>query len=195
MNAVTGSSSGLGLEAARHFARLKARKVILAVRSVAKGEVAKASIEASSGCKPGVVEVWNLDLTSYDSVKAFANEVEKLPRVDAIIENAGIQTQVFKLAENHERTITTNVVSTFLLALLLLPKLRKSAVKFNITPVLNIVTSEVHYFAKRKHSRCTAQKSPATLTSTLVPERQSSSIFEALRDEKTAQMKQRCVLT
>ena len=42
--------------------------------------------------------------------------------------------------------LTTNVVSTFLLAFLLLPKLRETAVKFNTRPTLTIVTSDTHFF-------------------------------------------------
>lgn len=38
---VTGSSTGLGFEAARHFVRLKASLVILAVRDIKKGQQAK----------------------------------------------------------------------------------------------------------------------------------------------------------
>ncbi|KAF5988825.1 retinol dehydrogenase 12 [Fusarium bulbicola] len=53
---VTGSNTGLGLEAARHFVRLDAELVILAVRSLEKGEAAKASIEASTKRK-NVVQV------------------------------------------------------------------------------------------------------------------------------------------
>src|SRR6266536_1040966 len=42
---MTGSNTGLGLEAARHITKLGAQRVILAVRSIAKGEAAKKSIE------------------------------------------------------------------------------------------------------------------------------------------------------
>lgn len=48
--------------------------------------------------------------------------------------------------EGNESTITVNVVSTFLLALLILPKLQETAQQFNITPNLTIVSSEVHFF-------------------------------------------------
>lgn len=38
-----------------------------------------------------VVEVWQLDLTSFSSVKAFAARVEEeLPRLDIVVENAGV---------------------------------------------------------------------------------------------------------
>ena len=54
---VTGSNVGLGLEAARHFTRLNADKVILAVRSFNKGSDAKKLIEESTK-RTKVVEVW-----------------------------------------------------------------------------------------------------------------------------------------
>lgn len=46
---VTGSSAGLGLAAARQITQLNAAKVILAVRTVSKGETVKKSIEAATG--------------------------------------------------------------------------------------------------------------------------------------------------
>lgn len=46
---VTGANVGLGLEAARHFARLDAQKVIVAVRSRGKREAAAKSIHESTG--------------------------------------------------------------------------------------------------------------------------------------------------
>ena len=46
----------------------------------------------------------------------------------------------------NESTITVNVVSTFLLALLVLPKLQETARLFNVIPTLTIVSSDVHYF-------------------------------------------------
>jgi hypothetical protein len=57
---VTGSNTGLGLEAARHFTRLGASKVILAVRSISKGQEAQKSIEQTTH-RLGVCEVWQLD--------------------------------------------------------------------------------------------------------------------------------------
>ncbi|KAK9386710.1 hypothetical protein V1515DRAFT_627382 [Lipomyces mesembrius] len=141
---VTGSNVGLGLEAARHFSRCNAKKVVLAVRNVAAGEKAKQSIEKSTG-RTDVCEVWELDLASYASVKAFAERASKLPRIDVLLENAGIATRNFSLAEGHERTITVNVISTFILGLLLLPKLQATAKEIpSRKPHWTIVSSEVH---------------------------------------------------
>ncbi|KAI9750398.1 MAG: hypothetical protein M1815_001839 [Lichina confinis] len=165
---VTGSNTGLGLEAARHLVRLNAEKVILAVRSTDKGEAARRSIEESTK-RPGVVEVWSLDLSSYQSVRQFADRAKGLNRLDVLLENAGIATDTFALAEDDEATITVNVVSTFLLGLLLLPKLRETGQRFNILPRLVIVSSEVHFL-------------------TSFPERKSANIFETLNKKEQARM-------
>ena len=130
---VTGSNAGLGLEASRHFVRLDAAKVILAVRNLEKGEAAKRSIEESTG-RTGVAEVWQLDLAHYESVKDFAKRAQGLERLDILVENAGIVTFNFSMMEDNESSITTNVVSPILHSLLLLPKLRGTAAKFNTLP-------------------------------------------------------------
>jgi len=168
---VTGSNVGLGLEAARHFTRMNAEKVILAVRSLEKGEKAKASIEESTG-RRGAVDVWPLDLSSYASVKEFVRKAEGLKRLDVLLENAGIATGAYKKFEQDESTITVNVVSTFLLALMILPKLRETATKYNVTPRLSIVTSEVHAW-------------------TNLPEKSNHNILGTLSNKETADMANR----
>lgn len=168
---VTGSNVGLGLEAARHFVRLGAARVILAVRNISKGREAASLIEESTK-RPDVVDVWPLDLTSYESVKAFARRVDGLDRLDVVVENAGIMTADFNLAENNESTITVNVISTFLLAILVLPKLRESSLKYHRAAVLTFTGSFVHFLTK-------------------FPERKSESIFQNLSDPKSARMKDR----
>lgn len=146
---VTGSNSGLGLEAARHFTRLDAAKVILAVRNLPEGEEAKKSIEASTK-RSNVVEVWKLDLASFDSVKAFAKKAtSELDRLDVLMLNASIAAGSFRQVEGFESSITVNVISTFLLLFLLLP-LAQSTSKVNPPPALApricVVSSEVHTY-------------------------------------------------
>ncbi|TLD14793.1 short-chain dehydrogenase/reductase-like protein [Venturia nashicola] len=144
---VTGANTGLGLETARHYTRLGAEKVIIACRTVSKGEIAKKSIEESTK-KTGVVQVWQLDLASHDSVKAFAARASsELDRLDILVENAGIQSTKFSLVEGFESTISVNVISTFLLGLLLLPKLKETAAKYNTLPHLVVVSSDVHFLS------------------------------------------------
>jgi NAD(P)-dependent dehydrogenase (short-subunit alcohol dehydrogenase family) len=93
----------------------------------------------------GVVEVWDLDLKSYSSVKAFATKASTLDRLDVLVSNAGIVTYDFELAENNESTITVNVVSGMLLALLLLSKLRETSTKFEKETVITFTGSFVHF--------------------------------------------------
>lgn len=173
---VTGSNVGLGFEAAKHFSRLGASKLILAVRSVDKGEKARRQIEEENDLRRGIVEVWPLDLGSHDSVKKFAARAsQELDRIDVLCENAGVATNTFQRAEGHETTITTNVISTFLLAFLMLPKLKETASKFHTRPVLSIVTSEVHHWSPFTEARNAAE----------------GHIFDDFSDEKKAVMSDR----
>lgn len=144
---VTGSNVGLGKEAARHFTRLGAKHVILAVRSLSKGEAAKEDIESSTGRKD-VVRVMQLDMASHASVLEFASQLSaQFERIDIAILNAGVARSGWETFENDESTIAVNVVSTFLLYYALLPKLIASSKKFNIVPTLTVVSSEVHEWA------------------------------------------------
>ncbi len=146
---VTGSNTGLGREAARHFARLNCAKLILAVRNTAAGEVARKDILSTTKRSQDVVEVWPLDLSSYESIRAFAEKAKReLKRVDVLMENAGVALSKFDLSEGHERTVMVNVIGTFYLALLMLPQLKASAQQFNNAPRITIVSSEVHGFTK-----------------------------------------------
>lgn len=145
---VTGSNTGLGLEAVRHLSKLNAALIIIAVRGVEKGEAAKKAILATTSRKDSTIEVWELDLLSFESVRAFAARASKLDRLDAVLENAGILTRQFRIFEGYESQVATNVIGTFLLALLILPKLKETATKFNVQPRLSIVSSDGHLLAK-----------------------------------------------
>jgi retinol dehydrogenase-12 len=140
---ITGSNTGLGLEAARHFVRLNAARVILGCRSISKGESALTEIESSCSRK-GVVEVWELDMSSYKSVKAFCARASGEDRIDVVVLNAGIAVPKYEEVEGTESTIAINVVATFLLVVLLVPVLRRGAEKFRILPRLVVVASDAH---------------------------------------------------
>lgn len=141
---ITGANTGLGLEAARHFVRLGAAKVILACRSLDKGFNAKKDIEHSFVVDPSVIEVWEVDVGNWESVRAFCKRVEGLERVDCLVENAGVATPRFEIVEGCEKTVAVNVIGTFLMALLVLPKLRETVGRFNVVPRLTIVASDAH---------------------------------------------------
>ena len=112
---ITGSNTGLGREAASHILELGAAKVILAVRNVSKGEAAKKHISTHSARlnAQDLIEVWELDLSNYESVKAFAKRAESLDRIDAVIQNAGISTDQFAVAEDNEYVFSRHQLRFF----------------------------------------------------------------------------------
>lgn len=122
---VTGGSSGLGFHACKHLLSYKLSHLILAVRSVKKGEEAAATLRREY---PGAkVDVWELEMGSYDSIQAFVHRVEaNLPMLDIVILNSGIIKVDFGLnpSTGHEEVVQVNYLSTMLLAILLLPALK-----------------------------------------------------------------------
>ncbi|KAI0155342.1 retinol dehydrogenase 12 [Xylariaceae sp. FL1272] len=146
---ITGSNSGLGLEAGRQLLQLGLSHLIVAVRSKAKGE--KAAEGLRSEFPDAQISVWVLDMESYDSVKAFVERCKSLPRIDIALLNAGLSGgPEFKIAEGtgHEHSFQVNYLSTMLLAILLLPILKTKRVSGSKPPVLSIVTSDTAFWQK-----------------------------------------------
>lgn len=110
---ITGASSRLGKETAKQIVRLGASKVILGCRNLSKGQKVKLDIELSLSCNPNIIEVWKVDIKSPTSIKQFVDRVNKLPRLDTLINNAGIQTMKFQVVYGTERTVAVNVIGTF----------------------------------------------------------------------------------
>lgn len=85
---LTGANSGYGLACAKLLPTLGVDRLILGVRSVDRGEVAAEPIRrAHPSCK---IEVWELEMDSYESIKVFAQRCASLERIDAAILNAGV---------------------------------------------------------------------------------------------------------
>lgn len=139
----TGANVGLGLEAARHFARLQADRVIVACRDTTKGDAAVKSIRASHPDSLTKLDVWQVDVGDFTSVKAFAARAEKeLDRVDVLLSNAGVATGVYsEMSDGWESTLAVNVIGTFLLVILMMPKMRETAKRHNTTPHLTVTAS------------------------------------------------------
>src|SRR3954452_3111727 len=117
---VTGANSGLGLVTARELARTGA-DVVMACRSVEKGEAAAAEIRA--GVPDACVHVAELDLGSLDSVRAFAAALGA-GAVDLLINNGGIMmTPQQQTADGFELQFGTNHLGHFALTGLLLERL------------------------------------------------------------------------
>ncbi|KAL1633986.1 hypothetical protein SLS56_002577 [Neofusicoccum ribis] len=158
---ITGANTGLGLEAAVKCAALGAARLILAVRDAAKGARARqavaqrarrrrrriSTLEPTGEC---VVDVWELDLGDWASVRAFAERVGREGgRVDAVVLNAGVSVKEYrKCRTGWEETLQVNVLGTALLGVLLLPVLKRGAEAGGRPPVLEIVGSSLYRRAK-----------------------------------------------
>lgn len=150
---VTGANSGLGHAAAIKYAALGANPLILAVRSQAKGEQAKADIIHATCCQPDIFIIEILDLTTFDSVRNFVDRVNaRVPRLHVVQLAAGISTPAFSRSpEGYEMALQVNVLSPTLLALLLLPKLREiatTAANDDFPPHMSFVNSIAHLEVK-----------------------------------------------
>ncbi|MFD4671802.1 SDR family oxidoreductase [Lentzea sp. NPDC058450] len=120
---VTGANSGTGKEAAKRLAGAGA-EVVLAVRTEAKGEQAKAEILAAH---PGsVLEVRRLDLADQASVRAFAEGLVAEGRpLDVLVNNAGVMNVPARTetADGFELQLASNFLGPFALTAHLLPLL------------------------------------------------------------------------
>lgn len=145
---VTGATSGIGVEAAAKFVALGASKVIIAARDLEKGEATKSDIEARTG-KKDVIQVWQLRMDSFTSVVNFANQANQLDHLDIAILNAGVSRTKFQVTEHGwEEDLQVNTLSTILLGILLLPKLKQSKQHTGKIPILEFVNSGLHQKAK-----------------------------------------------
>ncbi|MFB7877766.1 oxidoreductase [Nocardia sp. NPDC056064] len=110
---VTGANSGLGAATARALSAAGAR-VILACRNTAKAEQVAAGM-------PGDTEVRALDLANLNSVRAFADSIE---RADVLINNAGVMAlPLQRTSDGFEMQFGTNYLGHFALTNLLLDRI------------------------------------------------------------------------
>src|SRR5258706_6251114 len=98
---VPGANTGIGFECAKHFLRMKPAKLILAVRSIEKGQAAALRmIDQTKETMPDIIDVWKLDMASFASVQAFSQGVETLPRLDIAVLNSGVVTDAWNTTED-----------------------------------------------------------------------------------------------
>jgi len=119
---VTGANSGNGLETARALAG-RGALVVLAVRDLAKGDVAVADIEADHPAAH--LELVELDLALLDSVRNAADEIrDRFERIDLLVNNAGVfHTSRQQTADGFEIRFGTNHLGHFALTGLLADRL------------------------------------------------------------------------
>jgi dehydrogenase/reductase SDR family member 12 len=123
---ITGATSGLGMAAAERLAGLGAT-VWLAARNRERAEHTRARIVEHSG-NPDV-RIGACDLSHLHSIRRFVDGfTAQVPRLDVLINNAGVLTQERALSpDGIELTLATNVIGSFLLTNLLTPLIERSA--------------------------------------------------------------------
>ena len=123
---VTGANSGIGYETARALAH-KGATVIMACRSVEKGQVAAHKIQDED--PQGTVAVMALDLANLSSVRDFAEGFKReFQRLDLLINNAGVMMlpDYTKTADGFEMQFGTNHLGHFALTGLLLETISRT---------------------------------------------------------------------
>lgn len=122
---VTGSSSGIGFEAARVLASKNAT-VIIAVRNLEKGKNALNKIKAQY--KNSDVQVMELDLANLKSIRSFVNAFKiKYDKLDLLINNAGVMIPPYgKTEDGFELQFGTNHLGHFALTGLLIDLLKNT---------------------------------------------------------------------
>lgn len=136
---VSGSTSGVGLAAARRLARAGAHIVMLC-RNPDKAETVRSELLARAGAP---VDVVIADFSDLASVRAAAGALLRdYPRIDVLINSAGLFSTTRTItAGGFETVFCVNHLAPFLLTHLLLERLRQS------TPARIIqVNSEGHRF-------------------------------------------------
>lgn len=137
---ITGASSGIGAATARALA-VRGAKVLLVCRSEARTVPVLDELAAAGNPALGVVP---MDLGDFDAVRAAADAiVERLPRFDVLINNAGLGGTRGLTASGFELAFGTNHLGHFLLTTRLLEALGDGAPRRVVT-----VASKSHYQAK-----------------------------------------------
>ncbi|KAF5589169.1 hypothetical protein FPANT_6384 [Fusarium pseudoanthophilum] len=144
---VTGATGGIGLEITRQLLGLGCR-VIMGVRDERKGESVRQDLIQERNLKDDMVQVWKLDLSSYQSVIAFAANAKSLDNLNIAILNAGI----YKVSEafsptGYEEGIQINYLSNIHLLISLLPIIKKNA-PVGETGHICLVSSDTAAWAK-----------------------------------------------
>ena len=139
---VAGGNSGLGYESLKAFAQNGA-EVVMASRSIEKGEIAKEEILSVN--PEAKVKVMQLDLMDLSKVKKFSERFkEKYERLDVLLNNAGIMfSPYFLTKDGFEAQMGTNHLGHFALTAHLLDMI----VKTNNSRVVN-VSSNAHKWGK-----------------------------------------------
>ena len=134
---VTGATHGVGLSTARALAALGAT-VVLHGRDLERARALAEDIRRSTGNRE--VRAVQADFAELAQVRRLAQELDNLPRLDVLINNAGMMSAArARSAEGYDLTLAVNHLAPFLLTNLLLGKLKAS-----VPSRVIVVASEAH---------------------------------------------------
>ena len=122
---LTGATSGVGYQAARQLAQGGAN-LVLVCRDAAKAARVQSELQRDHSVK---VDVLCADFARLAEVRGAAETIlERYPRIDVLINNAGLHNTHRRLTEDGiEMVFCVNHLASFLLTRLLLPRLLESA--------------------------------------------------------------------
>ncbi|KAJ3843260.1 hypothetical protein EV361DRAFT_884869 [Lentinula raphanica] len=144
---VTGANSGIGFEAAKHFATMNPARLVIVCRTIAKAQDSIKQIQAETGYKNA--EPMALELSSFRSISESVTQATKtLDRLDILVENAAVSTgyEYIPTEDGWETMLQVNSLGPALHALLLLPLISKTAREHSVVPRIVVVSSEVIFF-------------------------------------------------
>ncbi|MCX6309020.1 MAG: SDR family NAD(P)-dependent oxidoreductase, partial [Bacteroidia bacterium] len=122
---ITGTTSGVGHQTALRLAKAGA-KIVMMVRSKEKAETLCAEIRAISNYPP---DYFIADLADLDQVRKATLEIlKKYPKIDVLINNAGIHTTTRQFTlDGNEAAFAVNHLASFLITSLMLKRMVESA--------------------------------------------------------------------
>ncbi|KAM5445007.1 hypothetical protein MferCBS31731_000466 [Microsporum ferrugineum] len=176
---LTGGTSGLGLEAAIKYIDLGVSSLIIGCRNAERGNEAKKVIEKRTKRDGNTadfnIQIWALDMASYQSVISFAEKInDEIPRLDIALLNAGVMHRKYTLTKDGwEETLQTNALSTALLGLLLLPKLRASR------DTITGTAAHLTFISSGSYRHATAEELQPEGTSSILQHLNSEEAFRA----------------
>ena len=143
---ITGATNGIGKAAALDLATMGA-EVLIVGRDEIKTRKVLRDLKYLSGSTN--LDFLLADLSSFDDVRAIATEFHsRHNRLDVLINNAGAAYSDFRTsADGYEMTFALNHMSYYLLTLLLLDSLKKTAQEQGEARIVN-VSSSAHFSAR-----------------------------------------------
>ncbi|KAK1409844.1 hypothetical protein QVD17_36373 [Tagetes erecta] len=142
---ITGGASGIGLETTRVLAMRGAHVIIAARNTKAANEAKHVILDTNKNAK---IDVYELDLSSLKSVKAFADSFKDLNLpLNILINNAGVMFCPYQLSQDGiEMQFATNHLGHFHLTNLLFDKMKETAATTGIEGRIVNLSSVAHLY-------------------------------------------------